>query len=90
MHPRYQKLHIEIEKNINSISSNHFDEEITSKLIVYIEKFVYDSQIYDYRINSNYPDTVVYIQYQKGGEIYDILPLRTQRVKKLIKLNDIT
>jgi len=45
--------------------------------------------MYDYKINFDYSNCEIYIQYYKGGEIYLILPLRFERLKKLKKLESL-
>jgi hypothetical protein len=46
-------------------------------------------KLYDWKVNSKYPKVEIYIMYMKGGEIYEIIPLRFERLQKLLKLKNL-
>lgn len=66
------------------------DFEINALISNYIGDFYHD-KIYDWKINSNYPDVEIIIQQYKYKTEFDIIKLtRFERLQKLIKLKEIS
>jgi hypothetical protein len=102
MYDREKMIHNEIEKEINKLI-NHFnlyddyfkflrkeqvDIELTCTTSRLLNDYVLRNKLYDYKVNCNYPNIEIYVQYIKGSKIYEIKPLRFERLKKLRKLNE--
>ena len=96
MHPLHQKIHNEIEDGINKILNNlviaqkeTINTEIEMILSNYLKTYHDHFKIHAWKVNSNYPKVEIYIMYMKGGEIYEIIPLRFERLQKLLKLKNL-
>jgi hypothetical protein len=96
MHTIYQKIHDEITDDLNKLMNNftirqneYLDHEIQATISNFLNDFYHiNRKIYDYKVNSNYPDVEILIKYSKiYSEIYTIEIQRFERLKKLQKLN---
>ena len=98
MHPTHQKIHNEISSGIDKIltklviekSFKEGNREIESHLSNYLKTYHDHRQLYDWKVNSNYPKIEIYVQYMKGFEIHILKPLRFERKMKLSNLNKIS
>jgi len=96
MHTIHQKIHNEISLGIDRILTKLVIEksisnrEIENHLSNYLKTYHDHRQLYDWKVNSNYPKVEIYVQYMKGFEIHILKPLRFERKMKLSNLNKIS
>ena len=97
MRSTYQKIHDEITNDLNELMNNftirqhnYLNHEIQATISNRLDDFYrINYKIYDYKVNSNYPDIEILIKYTKISEIDTIELQRFTRLKKLNKLNSI-
>lgn len=93
----YTKIHNEIEIDINDVINKtifYSDElknyQIQSIIGTILEKYRDTMDIYQYIVQSNYPEVKVYIKYDYLSEIDQIYVLKFDRINKIEKLNQIS
>ena len=93
-----QKIHNEIEKDINDVinktvfyQSENIDYQIRSIISMVLDsRTIGLESIYEYLVQSVYPNVKVLFRYEKGGEIDEIKVLKFDRLNKIKKINQIS